>query len=169
MAKAGPCVLHAIIDKRKLTMSRGYSYQHKVAYYETDAMRIVHHSNYLRWMEVARTEYLNAIGIPFISLEQENITSPVLHATLDYKRSATFDDLVEVQIKIKHYDGLRLEVAYAIYRDEILLVEAITRHCFIYLDSGRALSLKRSAPLIHEKFVKAFGGLILDGELREED
>ena len=35
-------------------MDKFFSYQHRIQYYETDGMRIVHHSNYIRWMEEAR-------------------------------------------------------------------------------------------------------------------
>ena len=37
-------------------------YKHKVQYYETDKMQVVHHSNYIRWMEEARVEFLEKIG-----------------------------------------------------------------------------------------------------------
>ena len=37
-------------------------YKHKVHYYETDKMGIVHHSNYIRWMEEARVDFLDKIG-----------------------------------------------------------------------------------------------------------
>ena len=39
-----------------------YSYKHKVQYYETDQMGIVHHSNYIRWFEEARIDFLEKIG-----------------------------------------------------------------------------------------------------------
>ena len=42
----------------------GHTVTLKVRYYETDAMGIVHHSNYIRWFEVARTDYLRAVGLP---------------------------------------------------------------------------------------------------------
>ena len=37
-------------------------YVHKVQYYETDKMGIVHHSNYIRWMEEARIDFLDSVG-----------------------------------------------------------------------------------------------------------
>ena len=38
------------------------AYQHKVQYYETDKMGITHHSNYIRWMEEARIDFLEQLG-----------------------------------------------------------------------------------------------------------
>ena len=51
-------------------------YTHKVNYYETDKMGITHHSNYIRFMEEARMNYLSEIGYPMTRLEEEGIASP---------------------------------------------------------------------------------------------
>ena len=51
---------------------------HKVQYYETDQMGVVHHSNYIRWFEEARAEWMEAVGLPYAQLEAEGIASPVL-------------------------------------------------------------------------------------------
>ena len=45
-------------------------YEHKVQYYETDKMGIVHHSNYIRWMEEARIDFLSQIGWDYKKLEE---------------------------------------------------------------------------------------------------
>ena len=48
-------------------------YRHKVQYYETDTMKIVHHSNYVRWMEEARVDMLEQMGIGYDVMEKEGI------------------------------------------------------------------------------------------------
>ena len=48
-------------------------YKHIVQYYETDKMGIVHHSNYIRWMEEARVDFLSQIGWDFAKLEEMGI------------------------------------------------------------------------------------------------
>ena len=45
-------------------------YYHTVQYYETDAMAVVHHSNYIRWFEEARLDYLEQSGYPYDGIEQ---------------------------------------------------------------------------------------------------
>ena len=45
-------------------------YKHKVQYYETDQMAVVHHSNYIRWFEEARVELLERIGMSYDRLER---------------------------------------------------------------------------------------------------
>ena len=51
-------------------------YVHKVAYYETDRMGIVHHSNYIRIMEEARLDFLSQIGFGYDEMEKQGIISP---------------------------------------------------------------------------------------------
>ena len=45
-------------------------YNHTVQYYETDKMGITHHSNYIRWMEEARVDFLKQIGWDYDKLEE---------------------------------------------------------------------------------------------------
>lgn len=67
-------------------MGEQKAYQHKVQYYETDQMGIVHHSNYIRWFEEARTDYMERLGIGYEKMEEQGILSPVLSVTADYLR-----------------------------------------------------------------------------------
>ena len=59
-----------------------------VRYQETDQMGIVHHSNYIRWMEEARIDFLSQIGWDFDKLEemgiQENDTVRIYEIEFDY-------------------------------------------------------------------------------------
>ena len=54
------------------------AYTHKVLYYETDQMGIVNHSNYIRWFEEARTDFMEQLGMGYAEMEKEGIVSPVL-------------------------------------------------------------------------------------------
>ncbi len=71
---------------------RWQPYQHKVQYYETDGMGIVHHSNYIRWFEEARVDFLAQIGMPFEQVEARGIVSPVLRVSCEYKTMARFGE-----------------------------------------------------------------------------
>ena len=71
-------------------------WKHKAQYYETDQMGIVHHSNYIRWFEEARTEFLNAIGFGYKKLEEQGIISPVLSVTCTFKQMTYYEDEVYI-------------------------------------------------------------------------
>ena len=53
-------------------------YRRKALYYETDQMKIVHHSNYIRWFEEVRTEYLESRGFPYAKMDELGVMIPVL-------------------------------------------------------------------------------------------
>ena len=127
-----------------------HSYQHKVHYYETDQMGMVHHSNYIRWFEEARVDYLDAIGLPYKQMEDEGIGSPVLEMHCQYKSRVTFGEMVTIHVKLKSYTGLRYTVGYEVYgEDEKLRCTGESGHCFMTLE-GRPVSVKKAKPEWHE-------------------
>ena len=58
-------------------------FKHRIYYYETDQMGVVYHSNYLKWLEIARTEYLRDT-ISYKSLEEMGIVMPVKSLNIEY-------------------------------------------------------------------------------------
>lgn len=126
------------------------NYRHKVQYYETDQMGIVHHSNYIRWFEEARTDMLERLGMGYDRMEQEGILSPVLSVSCEYKTMTHFGDTVEVECSVVKYNGIRLELSY-IVRDVLSgesRAEGTSRHCFLDRE-GKILSLKKASPFCH--------------------
>ena len=65
------------------------TYQHKVQYYETDRMGITHHSNYIRFMEEARTEWMESMGMGYDEFESLGLTSPSTFRIAPISRSAS--------------------------------------------------------------------------------
>ena len=59
--------------------------EHKVQYYETDGMGIVHHSNYIRWFEEARVDLLEQLGFGYDRIEAAGYSGPVLEVSCQYK------------------------------------------------------------------------------------
>ena len=85
-----------------------------VRYGETDQMGIVHHSNYLRYFEVARLEWLTALGVSYTSMEKKGIIMPVIDANLSYKTSALFEDYLIVHIKLEEIPKVKIKFSYEI-------------------------------------------------------
>lgn len=122
-------------------------YIHKVHYYETDQMKITHHSNYIRWMEEARIDYLDQIGFGYDRIEAEGIISPIISVHCDYKKSTTFNDVVQIDIHIQEYKGTRLTLRYTMTNFNTKEVVAIgeTTLCFLNKES-RPVILKKENP-----------------------
>ena len=89
-------------------------YEHNAKYYETDQMGIVHHSNYIRWMEEARMDMMEQLGIPYRKMEEEGIISPVVSVSCEYRSMTHFSDTVLIETKITKYNGIRLDLEYKI-------------------------------------------------------
>ena len=134
-------------------------WEHLVQYYETDQMGIVHHSNYIRWMEEARTFFLREVGLSYRAMEEAGILIPVLGVNCTYHSMVRFEDTVEINPKLISYNGVKLELSYEI-RDQKtgeLRASGESRHCFL-TSERRPLSLKRSHPGLHQKFVELLEG-----------
>lgn len=131
----------------------GFTYERKINYYETDRMGVVHHSNYIRFLEEARCAWLEKAGMPFSVLEENRITIPVLGVNCTYKYHVTFNDTIQIHAVIKDYTGVRLTVGYEV-KDKntgnvVLIGE--TKHCFTNI-SLKPINLKKHAPEFSEKF-----------------
>lgn len=136
-------------------MSDIYSYKHKVQYYETDQMGIVHHSNYIRWFEEARIDFTEKMGMGYHEMEAAGIVSPVLTVEASYLRMVYFGDTVTIHTSIKEYNGIKLTVGYEVISDKTEMVHCrgTSKHCFINKE-GTPLSLKREHPGFHQMFMK---------------
>jgi acyl-CoA thioester hydrolase len=81
---------------------------------ETDAMRIVHHTEYFVWFEVARTELLRSIGLPYTEIQRRGFNTPLVEAHANYKAPARYDDEVEVKIRAERIGRSSLRLEYEV-------------------------------------------------------
>ena len=128
-------------------------YEHHAKYYETDQMGIIHHSNYIKWLEEARMDLMDQIGLSYKQMEEMEIISPVLSVSVQYVSMVHFDDVVVITPKLIKYNGVKMELEYTITDKETgeLRTTAYSSHCFLNR-SGKPISLKRSYPEIDTTF-----------------
>ncbi len=121
-----------------------YVFERKINYYETDKMGIVHHSNYIRFLEEARCEFLSYIDLQYSRLEELGIMIPVLGVKCDYKKHVTFDDIILIKCKITTFTGVRMIVNYELINKKTneLIMTAETKHCFTN-NSLKPINLKK--------------------------
>ena len=120
-----------------------FIYKHEVQYYETDRMGITHHSNYVRWMEEARTFFLREIGWPYERIEEEGIISPVTSLSCEYKATSTFADEISIEITVKGVKSARLSFEYRMLnQDGTIVCTAVSEHSFMSKE-GKFVNLKR--------------------------
>lgn len=130
-------------------------YRHTAQYYETDRMGIIHHSNYIRWMEEARIDFLRQLDIRYSELEASGLVSPIFEVRCQYRRMVKFEDIVAIEVSILKYTGTRLTLSYRMTNETSgePCAEGETTSCFMN-SGGRLISLKKDYPQLHELFEK---------------
>ena len=93
-----------------------------VRYVETDQMNFVHHSNYLKYFEVARIEWLNKVGISYAQMEKDGIMMPVISASLNFKKPLYFGDAFKVTVNLKNLPKATLEFDYLIVNHKNIVI-----------------------------------------------
>ncbi len=128
-------------------------FERKINYYETDRMGVVHHSNYIRFLEEARCYWLDEIGMPFTLLEENGITIPVLAVNCSYKYHVTFNDTIIIYLSVKEYSGVRMTVTYNVKDKKTgkTVLTGETKHCFTNREL-KPINLKKIAPEFSKKF-----------------
>ena len=151
-------------------------YSRSVNYYETDQMGIVHHSNYIRYFEEARLQWMDEIGLSYRGLEERGMIIPVTFVDCQYKQPVRFGDTICISVRMAKFDGLKMEFAYEV-RDEItgeLRSTGRTGHCFLDRDMHPVL-IRKNAPELYDIMLNALredggaGRKGMDGSIFVED
>ena len=139
-------------------MRRVFKTQARVAYADTDAMGVVYHAVYLRWFENGRTELLREIDYPYAELEKRLIWLPIVKATLEYKKAARYDDLLEIVTQFEELGQASMILSYEIFNKETgeLLVTGSTRHA-ITTDKLKPIALGKAFPEFYAVLKEALG------------
>ncbi len=139
-------------------------YEHKAQYYETDQMGIIHHSNYIRWMEEARMNYLSNIGFPMEKIEAGGIVSPVVSVNCKYKKVCRLNEIICIQIQVKEYNGIKLVLEYEMYEKASgeLRTVASSEHCFTN-KHGMLVNVKKAFPDLDAALRETAPGMKCDG------
>ena len=113
--------------------------EYRVPYADTDKMGVVYYGNYLTLFERARNELMRSCGFTYAECEAEGVMLPVIHAEVDYRSPAHYDDVLELTSWVRELKGVRIEIACEVRRsgEEQLLASGFTRHCFVSSETFR--------------------------------
>lgn len=130
-----------------------FEYKREINYYETDKMGIVHHSNYIRFLEEARCKWLKELGISMEYLEKNGYTIPTLEVNCQYKYHVTSGDIIIIKPIVTEYNGVRMTVSYEVKEEKTgkEVIKAWTKHCFTN-NELRPINMKKSNTQIHSIF-----------------
>lgn len=112
------------------TSADDHEFQHdiRVRFVETDAMGIVHHSNYLHYFEEARVAYLANVGHPFTEWREAGLESPVLESFVQYRQPCRFDEVVTVHVSLAAATRATFQMAYLVTVKDEVRTTGVTVH-----------------------------------------
>ena len=116
---------------------------HKVNFYDTDAMAVVHHANYIRWFEIGRVEFLRAAGITLTEMMDDGYVFPITEVSAKYMNSARFDDELLIETTPEALTKAKMAFTYRVLRksDNLLLVTGSTQNVFTSMETGHITRL----------------------------
>ncbi len=96
---------------------------------------------------------MSQFGISYNNMEKNGIISPVVSVSCQYKSMVHFDDIVQIQVSVTKYNGVRLDLAYEITDNSTgeLRTKGTSTHCFLD-KAGHVISLKHDFPDIDQRF-----------------
>ena len=105
------------------------TYQHEVKYYECDRMGVTHHSNYVRFMEEARVDWLDQLGFGFEKI-----------------------DIIDIEVKISKMSEMKFEFEYTMRSNGKLVCIGHSAHCFI--ENGRPVAISKRLPELYNTLME---------------
>lgn len=130
-------------------------YKRQAHYSETDQMGIIHHSNYIRWLEEARIDFLDQIGLNYDKLEKERILCPVLSVSCQYRSPVKFHDTVLIFPSVLRFNGIRLSFSYEIndFSSNERRIDAETSHCFVD-QNFHVMNMKKEKTFLYKRLLE---------------
>ena len=87
----------------------------RVRYKETDRMGIAHHSNYIVWFEIGRTDLCRATGFPYAKIEERGFILVVTEVSCRYRTPFRYDDEVLIRTSVASAASRAIQFAYELY------------------------------------------------------
>jgi len=114
----------------------------RVRYAETDQMGVVYHSNYLNFLELGRVEWLRSLGYSYAELEKKGVLLPVVHADLNYRFPARYDELIRVETEVSSFGKSSIEFSSQLYNEnDTLLLEGKVKLVCLNADTFKPISI----------------------------
>lgn len=126
-------------------------YRRKANYYETDQMGIIHHSNYIRWFEEARVDFMEKLDYGYQQAVESGIDFALTGLSCDYKSMVRFGDTVDISCFVEEITHSRMTIRYEIKDADTgeLRTTGATRHFYFDNVKKRPVSLKKNMPELY--------------------
>ena len=127
-------------------------YLRKAQFYETDQAGIIHHANYVHWMEEARADMMDQMGYGYQRVAELGIHFVLFSIGCQYKSMVRFGETVRVLSTLSELNPLLMTVTYRMFDEPggILRATAESRHCAYDIRQQRPARLDMALPELYE-------------------
>lgn len=128
-----------------------------VRYYETDQMAVVHHSNYIRYFEIARDEMMVQLGFPIERCEKElGILVPIVSVECHFRYPARMGDVLTAVAEVDRVPLAKMVIKQAVYKqDGTLCAEGTVALGFLNKETFTPVRCPQAVTELFEKFINA--------------
>ena len=134
------------------------AYRRRVNYYETDKMGVAHNSNYFRWFEEARINFMAQTAYSYKKVEALGIILPMIASSAEFKHPTYFDDEIIIKSWLTFFNGYKLTVQFEVSNAETNMICATGETKSAILSSNaKPIHLQREFPEVYEDWMSVLG------------
>ncbi|MGE0641539.1 MAG: acyl-CoA thioesterase [Thermoanaerobaculia bacterium] len=127
----------------------------EVRYAETDQMGVVHHANWIVWLELARTRLCLDAGFHYSEIEKQGLLLLVTGVNVTYRGAARYGEAVTVSCWVREVASRGVTFAYLVRRGDAVLATAETQHVWVDAESRRPVRFPEALKAPFESFLPA--------------
>ncbi len=127
--------------------------QVRIRYAETDQMGVVYHGNYAQFFEIGRTEWLRSFETTYKTVEENGIMLPVINLQCEFKKSAYYDDVLEIKTSLKKIPSVKIEFEHTISNQNNQII-CTGKTVLVFIDT-KTKKPTRCPDFILEKIIKS--------------
>jgi len=125
----------------------------QTSYADTDMMGVIYHANYLKWLEIGRTQLIKELGYNYLDMENAGYYAPVYKAEITYKKAIRYGEKVFVKTWIEENQGLKTVYGYHVVNGEgVVCAEGTTIHIIVKKDDFKPVLFKKIFPEWFQKY-----------------
>lgn len=127
----------------------------QISYADTDMMGVIYHGNYIKWLELGRTQLIEDVGYSYLDMEKAGYYAPVYNLDITYKKPVKIDDKVFVKTWIEENQGLKTVYGFQVVNEKgEINAEGTTTHIVVKKEDGkfRPVQFKKAFPEWFQKY-----------------
>ncbi|MED1203416.1 acyl-CoA thioesterase [Heyndrickxia acidicola] len=125
----------------------------QVSYADTDMMGVIYHANYIKWLELGRTQLIEDAGFDYLEMERAGFYAPIYNLEITYKKSLKLGDKVVVKTWVDKNQGLKTVYGFEVVNGEgEVCAEGTTTHIVVRKEDFKPIQFKKAFPEWFQKY-----------------